>query len=201
MQYWLADIPGTTISSSEGERIAVLGRNLSTTTVAANVATIFNSLGATVDEINNKCDGSASVVVPLASTALGTGYTLASSNSGKIHLIAATTAANCALLLPTEADGLNYKIVYVGAAAEGQNYTIGTEAAANYFIGGLTHLYDGSSASSITVGAVFSDGNSNSLITLVTPSAGTEVNLHCNGTGWYVWGQVVSATIPTIADT
>jgi hypothetical protein len=186
-QYWLADIPGTTISSSEGERIAVLGRTLGSTSEAA----LVGGMGL----------GSVGVVVPLASTALGTGYTLESSNSGKIHLIAATTAANCALVLPDEADGLNYKIVYVGAAAEGQNYTIGTEAAANYFIGGLTHLYDGSSATSITIGAVFSDGNSNSLITLITPSAGTEINLHCNGTAWYVWGQVVSATIPTIADT
>lgn len=186
-QYWLADIPGTTISSSEGERLAVLARNLGSTIESVTLAAVGQ--------------GSPGVVVPLASTALGSGYTLTTANSGKTHLIAATTAANCALLLPAEADGLNYKIVYVGSAAEAQNYTIGTEAAANYFIGGLAHLYDGSSATSITIGAVFSDGNSNSLITLVTPSVGTEVNLHCDGTHWYVWGQVVSATIPTIADT
>ena len=87
-QYWLADIPGTTISSSEGERIAVLGRNLSTTDIAANVATIFNSLGASVDEINNKCDGSSSYKL-MTSAAIGAanGTTLASSDTGKIMLL------------------------------------------------------------------------------------------------------------------
>lgn len=45
-QYWLADIPGTTISSSEGERIAVLGRTIASTSEAAVIGALAGSSNA-----------------------------------------------------------------------------------------------------------------------------------------------------------
>ena len=206
-QYWLADIPGTTISSSEGERIAVLGRDLSSTTTAASVAalgdavattTVAATLGAlgavtaSAAEISNKCDGSASYYAASTGTAA-----ITAANSGKTIFVG-SIASTMAFLLPTEAAGLNYKIVYAGAAEEASNITIGTEAAANYFVGGLTHEdLDGETVATVYAASTGTD----SLITVVTPGAGTEINLLCTGTLWYVWGKVISATVPTIAST
>lgn len=198
-QYWLADIPGTTISSSEGERIAVLGRTLSSTGNAARLAGIGTTdMTATALEIKNTCDGVYHFRAPIASTALGNSYSITTALSGKILLIGACTA-NVTMSLPAEAAGLNYQIVYVGGAEEAQNYIITSDAAANYFIGGLEHQdLDGETVA--TVYANSSGGNTNSVVTLVTPGAGTHINLYCDGTHWYIWGKVVSATVCTIAD-
>ena len=214
-QYWIADVPGSTVTSSEAERVAVLGRDLSSTTTAAAAAALADAVATTAAaaalgaigttdmtasavEIANVCDGSR-FHGPLASTALGTGYTLSASNTGKLHLLAATTAANCAILFPAEASGLYYKFVYVGGAAEGQNYTFGTEAAANFFIGGIVHLDLNSTAG--LQDDIYSDGNSNSLLTVTTPAAGTQLEFLCNGTSWYVWGTVMSDSAPAFSDT
>jgi len=182
-QYWIAGCPGCTVTAAQAAIIQGLG-----------------GVNATAAEINNKVDGSASYVAPTASTAMAGTITLTAAQTGKTIFIGATTA-NTAITLPAEVAGLNYKIVYTNSAAEAQSYTIGTDAAANFFIGGLAFLHVGSSGSTNAIAGVYSNGSSNSLITLVAPAAGTYVELICDGTHWYVTGQVVSATIPTIADT
>ena len=139
-------------------------------------------------------------VAPTASTAMAGTITITAAQTGKTIFLGATTE-DVAISLPAEADGLNYKLVYTNSAAEAQEYTIGTGSAANYFIGGVSFHHVGSSGSTNAVAGVYSDGNSNSLITINNAEAGTEINLHCNGTAWYLWGKVVSDTIPTIADT
>jgi hypothetical protein len=178
-QYWVANVPGATITSTQ-----------------ATVLQGLSNVSASANEINNRLDGS-NMYVSLTTAAAS--ETIDATNTGRIHLMGNTIASTLALLLPAEADGLYYKFVYVGAAAEASNITIGTEAAANFFVGGLAHFDVGSA--NTAVATVYSDGNSNSLITLVTPAAGTVVEVLCNGTSWYLWGQSVSATIPTIADT
>ena len=175
-QYWVAGVPGSTITAAQSVVLQGLG-----------------NVTATAAEINAAADGSAGYVVTSTATA---SETISSSNSGKIHLLG-SIASTQAILLPTEAAGLNYQFIYVGAAEEASNVTIGTEAAANFFVGGLCHEdIDGD-----VINTVYSNGSSNSLITLVTPGAGTVVNVLCNGTSWYLWGKVVSATVCTIADT
>jgi len=196
-QYWIAGCPGCTVTAAQAAIIQGLG---GVTATAAEINAAVDDLTATAVEITNKCDGDNSYVAPTASTAMAGAIALTAAQTGKTIFIGATTA-NTAITLPAEVAGLNYKIVYTNSAAEAQSYTIGTDAAANFFIGGLAFLHVGSSGSTNAIAGVYSDGDSNSLITLVAPAAGTYVELICDGTHWYITGQVVSATIPTIADT
>jgi hypothetical protein len=121
-----------------------------------------------------------------------TAYTNLAANSGKVHLVPDLTA-DCTITLPAEAENLNYTYVYVGGAADAQHWTIDTGNDANYFIGGLAQS-DADGTNSI-VQSIYSDGNSNSKVGVLSPAAGTVVNLYCeDGTNWYVWGHVFSAT-------
>jgi len=48
--------------------------------------------------------------------------------------------------------------------------------------------------------SVYSDGNSNSKLTLIDFGI-MEINITAkDSTNWYVWGNVVSATAPTFGD-
>ena len=190
-EFWVANCPGCSVTAAEALVIANLG---SVTASAAEINTAADGIAATAIEVNNKFDGSASYVLATTVTAV---EVIKATDTGRIFLIGNTIASTMALILPAEAAGLNYKFVYVGNAAEGSNVTITSQAAANYFIGGV--IFEDEDGESIT--PVYADGNSNSLVTLVTPAAGTEIEILCNGTGWYIWGRVVSATICTIADT
>ena len=42
-QYWIGNVPGSTVTSSEAERIAVVGRTVDSTTVAANMANVIST--------------------------------------------------------------------------------------------------------------------------------------------------------------
>ena len=208
MHYWVGNIPGTTISSSEGERIAVLGRDLSSTTTAAAVAalgdavattTVAATLGAlgavtaSAAEVSNLCDGSASYVAFVSASSSGA-FALSAANSGKVHFIGDTTE-NLTISTPTEAAGLNYKLVYVGGAEDVEDWIIDTGSNTNYFIGGLEHQdIDGE-----LIATAYSTGTSKSILTLDKPGAGTEVNLLCDGTHWYIHGRSVSATLPVFS--
>lgn len=116
-------------------------------------------------------------------------YTVLAANSGKLHYIPDLTA-DCVLTLPTAASGLNYEFVYGGAAEDVQDWMFDTGADANYYIGGCTDFDDDDG----TLGVVYSDGNSNSKVSILTPNAGTLIKLWCDGTHWIINGQVVSGT-------
>ena len=190
-EFWVAKCPGCSVTAAEALVIANLG---SVTASASEINTAADGIAATAIEVNNKCDGSGSYI--LATTVTAT-EVIKATDTGRIFLLNNTIASTLAFLLPAEADGLNYKFVYIGAAAEASNVTIGTEAAANYFKGGVIHEdVDGN-----TIAAVYASATGDSLVTIVTPAAGTEIELLCNGTFWYIWGRVCSATVPTIAAT
>ena len=59
----------------------------------------------------------------------------------------------------------------------------------------------GASAAAVATDAVYSDGNSNCQFTMTNPCGGTKVELFCDGTNWYIWGDVVADTAPAFADT
>jgi len=104
-------------------------------------------------------------------------------------------AANRTITLPSPVAGANFKLIYAGAATEGENLIIDSGSDTNFFIGGLQHL--DTNADNV---AVYSDGNSNSKITLVDFGV-MEINILAkDSTNWYVWGNVVSATVPTFGD-
>lgn len=185
---WIANEPSVSCTAAQAQRIANLGQ---LTATIAEVNTVCDGLGATAIEITNKCDGSNSYV----STGTTAAYTVLVANTGKIHTMAAIGASQT-ITLPAAADGLNYKFIYIGGAEEAQNFVIASPAAAAYFRGGVMH----SDIDGDTVATVYSDGNSNDNFTMVTPGAGTVVEILCDGTVWYIWGVVCSDSVPTFAD-
>lgn len=124
-----------------------------------------------------------------------TTYAVKNYNSGLPHVVPNLTA-NCTITLPTPKAGLVYRFQYGGAAADAQNWIITTASDTNYFAGGVTWLTNGTP----DVENVYSDGNSNSKLTVVTPGIGTWLEMISNGTIWYLNGHVVSATTPTLGD-
>jgi hypothetical protein len=131
------------------------------------------------------------------SVADGTAYTVLAANSGKTHVLPDFTSS-CTITLPTAAAGLEYTFIGKGVAADAQNWVFDTGSASAFYLCGLTHL-DSDDPADATV-PVYPDGNSNDIMTIVTPGAGTRIHLVCDGTNWIVNGLVVSATVPTFAD-
>ena len=150
---------------------------------------------ATAAEINAKCDDSSRYVVVTDATT----YSITAANSGKVHIVPDLTA-DITISLPTEADGLSYEFWYGGAAADAQDWIFDTGSNTNYFIGGVTHIDTDAGAGGDEVVPVFSDGDSNSKLTVNVPQCGTRVSFFCNGTQWYINGIVVAATAPAFAD-
>lgn len=126
-------------------------------------------------------------------------YTVREYNSGILHVIPNLTA-DIVISLPPEEAGLTYEFIYGGAAADAQNWLLDSGSNTNYFVGGVVHLDSDANSAGDEVVPVYSDGNSNSKLTVLTPDSGTSVRLYCDGTLWYVNGQVVSATAPSFAD-
>lgn len=128
------------------------------------------------------------VIVPTNAT-----YTVLAANSGKTHVIG-DQACDTTINLPAEAAGLYYKFIYVGAAADAQDWIITSGATANYFVGGVAQSDPGGVGTN-TVTSRYSDGNSNNKLGVLTPASGTYVELWCaTGVYWHVNGWVVSAT-------
>ena len=112
-------------------------------------------------------------------------------------LIVPDQAANSILTLPTPKIGMSFNFTYGGVAADASNTAIsaGTDNSL-FFLGGIYHLdVDGN-----TSAAVFSDNDSNELLTLIIPQ---NFSINCVGisaTTWQLSGFVASNTAPTIAD-
>ena len=118
-------------------------------------------------------------------------YTVDADNSGAVHIIPDLTA-DCVLTMPAEADGLYYKFIYGGVAADAHDWQFDTGSNTNYYLGGLVQ-HDPDNAGDDTV-VYYPDGNSNSKLNVLTPQAGTVVEFFCDGTLWYINGTVISAT-------
>jgi hypothetical protein len=115
-------------------------------------------------------------------------------HSGRILVVPAVTA-NRTITLPSPVAGANFKLIYGGAAEETENVIIDTGSDTNFFIGGVQHL--DTNADNVSV---YSDGDSNSVLTLIDFGI-MEINIVAkDSTNWYVWGNVVSATAPTFGD-
>ena len=119
----------------------------------------------------------------------GAAYDVLANNSGQIHIIPGQTA-DITLDLPAEADGLHYRFVYVGGAEDVQDWIIDSESNTNFFYGGLMTIDDDDHSTL----PVYSDETDDSILTILTPGAGTVVEMWCDGTNWYVTGTVVSGT-------
>ena len=126
-----------------------------------------------------------SVVVPDTNA-----YTVVASDSGQAHFVPDQTA-DITITMPAEAANLNYKFVYVGGAADAQDWIIDTGTNTAYYVGGAVQFDPGDT----NIVNYYSDGNSNSKMGVLTPEAGTVVEFWCeDGVTWYVKGNVVSDT-------
>ena len=115
-------------------------------------------------------------------------------HSGRLLVVPAITA-NRTITLPSPVAGAHFKFIYGGAAEEAQNIIFDTGANANYFIGGIVHIQ--SDADSLSV---YSDGNSNSKLTL-TDFGCSEINILAkDSTNWLLWGWSEGADAPAFAD-
>ena len=131
------------------------------------------------------------VSIPDAAT-----YTVLADNSGIRHYFPDFTST-CTATLPSPKAGLWFEFLYAGVATDAQNFVITTGSDTNYFVGGLTFIDHDTDVAAPIAG----DGNSNSKLTVVTPTVGTQVRVECrNGTLWTLSGHVNSATIPSFAD-
>lgn len=134
------------------------------------------------------------VSIPDAAT-----YTVDADNSGLTHWLPDLTA-DITITLPTPRAGLRFKFAYAGAAADAQDWLIVTGSASNYYKGGGIHIDSDAGAGADEVVPVFADGNSNDNLTVLTPQAGTWVEVECaDGTTWNVNACVVSATASALA--
>ncbi len=189
-QYWVANVPGSTITAAQ----AVVLQGLSdVSATAAEINAGVTGLTATALEITNNFDGSNSYVA-LTSTGNAAAYTILAVDSGKVLLMPDSTT-NVTLTLPSPVDGLNYEIWYVGAAADAEDWVLQTTGNANYFVGGLEHQDDDGNL----IATVYANQTGEDTLTLDKPQAGTKVNVHCDGTLWYMYGRSVSDTIPAFS--
>ncbi len=135
------------------------------------------------------------ISVPDAAT-----YTVDPDNAGLVHYMPNLTN-DITITLPTPQTGLWFEFAYVGAAADAQDWLITTGSDTNYYKGGVIHIDSDAGSGSDEIVPVRSDGNSNSKFTVLTPDVGTWVRIEsADGTTWNINGQVVSVTVPTMAD-
>lgn len=127
-------------------------------------------------------------------------YALDAQDAGLVHYFPDLTA-DCTITPPTPKAGLWFEFAYQGAAADAQDWIFDTGSDTNYFKGGVLHIDTDAGSGGDEAVPVASDGNSNSIFTVLVPDVGTRVRMEClDGTTWVLSGTVVSATAPTFAD-
>ena len=116
-------------------------------------------------------------------------------HAGRTCIIPTIASSDKILTLPTPIAGMTFRFVYGHTAASG-TYDIAISAGTGntlYFDGAVCHL-------AATPVMVFSDGDSNELLNILTPG-GFEINIVAvSTTVWMVSGWVFSAAAPTFAD-
>ena len=118
----------------------------------------------------------------------------AATHSGRVLAVPAI-GGNRTITLPAPVAGQTYKFIYAGAAEETENLIIVTPGNSNFFLGGIVHL--DSNADNVSV---YSNGSSNSSLTL-TDSGLFEINIVAkDSTNYYIWGYAEGADAPAFAD-
>ena len=110
-------------------------------------------------------------------------------------LVVPALASNRTITLPAPVAGSHFKFIYGGAAEEAENLIIITPGNTNFFLGCVAHL--DSNADNVSI---YSDGNSNSKLTL-TDFGCFEINILAkDSTNYYIWGYQEGADAPAFAD-
>ena len=110
-------------------------------------------------------------------------------------LVVPALGSNRTITLPAPVAGAHFKLIYGGAAEEAENLIIVTPGNTNFFLGCVAHL--DSNADNVSI---YSDGNSNSKLTL-TDFGCFEINILAkDSTNYYIWGYQEGADAPAFAD-
>ena len=115
-------------------------------------------------------------------------------HAGRTLIIPTIASSDKILTLPTPIAGMTFKFVYGHTVASSYDISISAGTGNTlYFDGAVCHVTG-------TPVMVFSDGDSNELLNIITPG-GFEINLVAvSTTVWMVSGWVFSATVPSFAD-
>ena len=119
----------------------------------------------------------------------------AATNGGRLNVVA-DTSQNSTYVLPTPVAGLSFKFVYGGAAADATDHFFATASNSIYFKGALLHCDSDGNTNAV----VYSNGSSNSKISVITANAYEITIVGTSSTVYYVSGWVSDVTVPTIAD-
>ena len=121
----------------------------------------------------------------------------AAANGGRVNMVQDVGQAST-YVLPTPNAGLTFKFIYIGAATDASNHIFKTAANSIFFKGALQH--NDNNETGQTTNTVFSNGSSNSVITLALPET-YEINLvGVSATVYAVSGFVSDVSAPTFTD-
>ena len=96
VQYWIANHPGSTVSSSEAEVVAVLGRSTTSTAKAEILGVLAKRAGSTLVAANIGALGGTAVAIPIkVSSGLGdVTHVIDLAQSGSSRNVVCTAAAS-----------------------------------------------------------------------------------------------------------
>ena len=118
-------------------------------------------------------------------------------NAGRLNMVQ-DCSQNSTYILPTPKAGMSFKFIYIGAATDASSHIFKTAGNTLFFKGALQH--NDNNQTGQTTDTVFSDGNSNSIITLALPEA-YEINIvGVSDTVYAVSGFTAGDTPVTFAD-
>ena len=121
----------------------------------------------------------------------------AATNGGRTNMVV-DCSQNSTYVLPTPSAGLTFKFIYIGAATDASSHIFKTAGNSIFFKGALQH--NDNNQTGQTTNTVFSDGNSNSIITVAIPEA-YEINLvGVSATVYAISGFTAGDTPVTFAD-
>lgn len=182
--------PGAiTVDVTNGNIYRNSGTTSSATWVQVNAGTDLSGLTATAAEINGAADLSTRTTVVAAA---GGAVTLPT--NGGVILIPLVTSNVTATLPATPTAGLTFKFVFVGSAADAEDWVI---TAAAFFAGGVVWMDEDSAG--VEVASVYANGSTHNTLTVNNPAAGTYVECIGNGTNWCLNSMVVSADTPAFS--
>jgi len=136
---------------------------------------------------------------PVALADSSTATLTKAANQGRVNVVPDQSQTSTYTIPTPAAAGEWYNFVYVGGAAEAHNhaFALGTSGAV-FYVGNVAWINQNDTSDDGT--SIWSDGDSNELLTLVTPESYNINILSKSTTEWYLWGWVSSVSIPTIAD-
>ena len=121
----------------------------------------------------------------------------AAANAGRVNMVV-DCSQNSTYVLPTPSAGLTFKFIYIGAATDASSHIFKTAGNSIFFKGALQH--NDNNQTGQTTDTVFSDGNSNSIITVALPEAYEITLVGVSATVYAVSGFTAGDTPVTFAD-